>query len=182
MRQIISITMIVMFGLPSGIAFADGGTVRLSERHVNYQITMFTSPTPVRAGTVDISVLVQDAASGEAVTDVPVEISLAAADKPQEIQSQPATTAAATNKLFRSAIFAIPHAGRWMVNATVGSGSNAARVGFDFEASEPLPQWLALWPWFLWPAAVVALFGVHLVLVQRRHEKTNVDLIAHTRR
>lgn len=164
--------MIVLLALPTS-ALADGGTVRLSERHGAYQITVFTAPTPVRAGTLDISVLVQNAASGDAVTDVPMDVTVAAAGGSKETFIQSATAAAATNKLFRSAMFQLPHGGRWEVSVAVGDGAHAAKVQFDIEAAPPLPQWLTLWPWFLWPLAVVALFGVHLALVERRRRDVN---------
>src|SRR5262249_28873210 len=81
-------------------AAADGGSVRLSEQQGNYRISVFTAPTPVRAGPVDISVLVQDAATGEVVSGVRVTIKVARRDAPGAAVDQPATTAAATNKLF----------------------------------------------------------------------------------
>jgi len=37
----------------------DAGAVRVSQRHGNRQITVFTDPTPLRAGPVDVSILVQ---------------------------------------------------------------------------------------------------------------------------
>ena len=46
-------------------AIADGGSMRLSGKKGGYQITVFTAPTPFRAGPVDISVLVQDASTGD---------------------------------------------------------------------------------------------------------------------
>ena len=45
-------------------AHADGGQVRLTQRHGDMQITVFTSPSPLRAGPVDVSVCIQDAATG----------------------------------------------------------------------------------------------------------------------
>jgi len=61
MRQCLLIA-VVCLASPAMVR-ADGGAVRLSERQGGYQITAFTSPTPFRAGPVDISVLVQDAAT-----------------------------------------------------------------------------------------------------------------------
>ena len=54
---------------PSSVARADGGVVRLRQRAGGYQIAVFTSPTPIRAGPVDVSVLVQDAATEECVPE-----------------------------------------------------------------------------------------------------------------
>src|SRR5947207_4622353 len=40
--------------LSPAVAAADGGTIRLSEQKGNYRITVFTSPTLLRAGPLDI--------------------------------------------------------------------------------------------------------------------------------
>ena len=159
--------VVALFAVPA-VALADGGTVRLSERHGDYQITVFTSPAPLRVGPVDISVLVQDAGNGEPVGDVQVGVRVAAADKPQEALIQPATAAAATNKLFRSAIFELPSPGRWLAEITVTGRSGSTSARFEFEAGPPLPPWLTFWPWLLWPAIPIALFGIHQYLVGRR--------------
>ena len=55
----------LLVGACGEAARGDGGTVRLSRCEGGYRITVFTAPTPFRAGPVDISVLVQDAATGE---------------------------------------------------------------------------------------------------------------------
>ena len=44
----------------TGAARGDAGTLRVSERLGSYQVTVFTAPAPVRAGPVDVSVLVQN--------------------------------------------------------------------------------------------------------------------------
>lgn len=161
---------VVLCVIPA-VAFADGGTMRLSERHGGEQITVFTSPTPVRAGPVDISVLVQDAGSFETVDNTQVVIHVESVDKPEEILTQTATTSAATNKLFRAAIFELPAAGRWRITADIAGHPSAAEVHFDLEALDRLPSWLTFWPWLLWPFAVVGLFGIHQFLVSRRRDK-----------
>src|SRR6202162_2952447 len=53
----------LILGSEVSVASADGGAVRYSERHDDRLITVFTDPTPLRAGIVDVSVLIQDANS-----------------------------------------------------------------------------------------------------------------------
>ena len=149
-------------------AAADGGSVRLSEQQGNYRISVFTAPTPVRAGPVDISVLVQDAATGEVVSGVRVTIKVARRDAPGVAVDQPATTAAATNKLFHAAVFDLPEPGWYSVEVSIDGDQGEAQVRFDMEAAESLPPWLALWPWVGWPVLVILVFGVHQLLVRRR--------------
>ena len=83
MRRCMLIT-VVCLTCPT-IARGDGGTVRLSEQRGGYQITAFTSPTPFRAGPVDISVFVQDTTSGEPVNDVRIVVRVAPIDRPEKL-------------------------------------------------------------------------------------------------
>jgi hypothetical protein len=151
----------------SSLARADGGAVRLRQRAGGYQIAVFTSPTPFRAGPVDVSVLVQDAATEECVPEAQVTVRLKATEDGPTLEC-PATTAAATNRLFHAAVFELPEPGRWDVEVAVEGPHGRALVGFGIEADGPAPRWLEFWPWFTWPALVVAVFGFHQVLIRRR--------------
>jgi hypothetical protein len=152
---------------PSSLARADGGAVRLRERTGAYQITVFTSPTPLRAGPVDVSVLAQDAVTGDCLPEARVTVRLTTSASGQLLE-YPATAEAATNKLYRAAVFPLPEAGWWDVDVAVEGPHGLARVRFAVQAEEPLPRWQELWPWFSWPALAVALFALHRILVRRR--------------
>jgi hypothetical protein len=144
--------------------------VRLRGRAGAYQVTVFTSPTPFRAGPVDVSVLVQDAATGECLPEARVTLHLTARGT-GDVLEYPATAEAATNKLFHAAVFQLPEPGWWDVEVTVEGPQGPAVLRFEARADEPLPRWLELWPWFAWPALAVALFGLHQVLVRRAHRR-----------
>ena len=152
---------------PSSLARADGGAVRLRQRAGGYQIAVFTSPTPFRAGPVDVSVLVQDASTGECMPEAQVTVCLKAPGAGRALEC-PATTAAATNRLFHAAVFELPESGRWDVEVAVEGPHGRALLRFGIEADGPAPRWLEFWPWFTWPALVVALFGLHQVMIRRR--------------
>src|SRR5262245_28715306 len=93
---------------PSSFLRADGGTLCLLERAGRYQVAVFTSPTPLRAGPVDVSVLVQDTATGEQVPCVQVSVRLSPRDGDGPPLEHAATAEAATNKLFHAAKFDLP--------------------------------------------------------------------------
>ena len=141
--------------------------MRLCQQVGDYRLSVFTSPTPFRAGPVDISVLVQDAASGEPVTSARVALRLTARGS-RRVLDCPAISEAATNKLLQAAVFELPESGWWDVEISVDGPHGPARAQFAIEAGEAPPRWLDLWPWFAWPALAVALFGLHRVLVGRR--------------
>jgi hypothetical protein len=152
---------------PSSLARADGGALRLRQRAGNHQIAVFTSPTPFRVGPVDVSVLVQDAATGECVPETQVMLRLTSRASGQVLEYL-ATVGSATNKLFHAAEFQLPEPGSWDVDVVVEGPHGRALIRFEVTADEPPPRWLDLWPWFVWPALTIALFGIHQVLVQRR--------------
>ena len=147
----------------SAPAHADGGALLLYDKSGPYALAVFTSPTPLRAGAVDVSVLVQDA-RGNAVPDAVVVVRLQAGE--QKLAA-PATFELATNKLFRAAHFDLP-AGRWDVTVEVTGSQGPATARTAVEVGEALTPALGMWPWFAWPALAVLAFAVHQVRVRRR--------------
>jgi hypothetical protein len=149
------------------LAWADGGTVRLSEVVGPYRITAFTSPNPFRAGPVDVSVLVQDARTGDAVPDAEVTLHLSPREEPDDTFDYRATAGTTTNKLFHSAMFELPAAGEWNVAIDVAAATGKAHAIFDVAAADRLPRWVSFWPWFSWPLAVIALYVIHQALTAK---------------
>ncbi len=153
---------------PRGVLLADGGAVRLSERRGDYRISVFTSPTPLRAGPVDISVFVQNAATGQPIPEARITLRAVPRDHSEAAIEERATMEAATNKLFQAAVFDLPEPGWWDVAITVEGLRERIEVQFDMEAGEPLPRFWEMTPWIIWPAAAVLLFCVHQWLVRRK--------------
>jgi hypothetical protein len=166
-RTLGRIGLIAVLMLVPSFLRADGGAIRLSQKSGGYRIAVFTSPTPLRAGLVDVSVLVQDAVTGECVPEAQVTVRLKRPDSARFL-TFPATSAAATNRLFQAAFFELPGPGRWNAEVAVEGPHGPARIEFGLEADEALPRWLELGPWFAWPTLVVGLFAVHRMLVRRR--------------
>jgi hypothetical protein len=142
--------------------------VRLSRQEGGYRVTVFTAPTPLRAGPVDVSVFVQDAAKGEPLSGGRVTVRAVPRGRAVDAIEETATTEAATNKLFRAAVFDLPGPGWWEIEVRIEGPHGGARVGFQVEAAEALPHWASLWPWVSWPAVAVLLFAVHQWLVRRK--------------
>ena len=173
LRSGISIACILVatwlaLGVDARVAFADGGTVQFSERRNDRIITVFTSPTPLRLGPADVSVLVQNADSGAALTDIGIEVRAYPALHPRNGATVPATTEAATNKLLRAAQIEYTEAGPWHVEIFVQGLSKQPPIGFDVEIVEPLPSWLDLIAWIAWPFVAIGLFAIHQLLKHRR--------------
>jgi hypothetical protein len=169
-------------GASGGIALADGGRLRVMQQQGDYLVTAFTSPNPLRAGPIDVSVLVQDATTGRAVTDANVIVELRRSDDSYPPIRAAANTETATNKLLQAALIELPASGRWEVGVLGGLPRTGAETGlpievrFTIEAAPPLPGWLMVWPWFAWPAVAVLLFAIHRKLVARRASRKRHEL------
>jgi hypothetical protein len=162
----------LLVGAYGEAARGDGGTVRLSRREGGLQITVFTVPTPFRAGPVDISVLVQNAVTGEPIPEAQVTVKLTPRDQPGLPMHLAATSDAATNKLLKAVVFELPKPGRWEVEVAIEGGQGAAQVRFEMEAAGRAPQWPAFWRWIGWPAPVILLFSIHQLLVWRKSRRS----------
>ena len=86
----------------SSRAQADGGFVELHQEVGPFVVTVFSAPGPLRAGPVDISVLVQDRASGQPVLDGEVLVCLKREGAITLVER--ATRELAQNKLLYSAL------------------------------------------------------------------------------
>jgi hypothetical protein len=171
---------LVLLLLCPAVARADGGTLRFSKECANYRITLFTAPTSLRAGRVDFSVLVQSADSEAPLLDIPVTVHVFPEGVPQQRIGGPATTAAATNKLFRAIQLELPEPGRWHVEVVVQAPQGPARLETELDVGPPLPSWINLGMWIGWPAGVVLLFALHQALVRRHGRQQSRSRISTT--
>src|SRR2546427_7771888 len=105
-------------------ARSDGGAVRLRESAGAFTITVFTSPDPIAAGPIDVSVLVQDRADGAPILDGRVNLRLASPSGRGDADRVPEATAthdAATNQLLYAAWIDVG-AGHWGLRVVVERG------------------------------------------------------------
>jgi len=137
-------------------ACADGGTLRLSQKRGDLRVSVFTSPTPVRAGVVDISVLVQEERSGQPLADEPVEIRAMIRDIEMPFVVV-ARGDAATNTLLRCASVSMERAGTWRVEVEVRQEVFA----FEMDVAKAAAPWIELGPWIFWPVAAIGVFMLY---------------------
>jgi hypothetical protein len=178
-RTSIPLLTCILLGPCCAIASADGGRVVLVERRGDYQVSVFASPDPLRAGPVDISVLLQDAATDAPIADAEIEVSMSPRDERGPTLRAAATSDAATNKLLCAAILDVPTAGTWDAELSIIGDHGPANIRFAIEISPPLPRWLTVWPWFSWPVGAVFIFAIHRRLVWRKQSATSTQLAAH---
>jgi hypothetical protein len=146
---------------------ADGGAPVWSGRAGGYEVAIFQSPSPLRVGVGELSVLVQDAVTRELLTDAQTTVRFAPRRCPQEAQSVEFDREASGNSLFESAVLHLPESGWWDFELSITAPLERTTVQFATPVADAQPRWLSFWPWFSWPAIAVALFGVHQWLVSR---------------
>jgi hypothetical protein len=151
--------------VPARQARGDGGIVRVSRRAGPYFVTVFTTPTPLRAGRADVSVMVQIGATGRVVTDHRTTVLLTKPGDSGPAKSYRATRAQATNKLLRAAIIEFPSPGTWTVEVAVQGTSGPSRVAFNADVLPAPPQWFELLPWIVWPLLPIGLFALREIAV-----------------
>lgn len=150
---------------------ADGGAVRCSAREGRLRITVFTSPTPPRVGLVDVSVLIQDATSGEPYLDARVGVRATSRDHPNRVVAEEATRDAATNGWLVAAVLDLPSEGAWDLEVIVDRGEDRARVPFELEVGPPAPGLLSLALWIAWPILAAAVYAIHQARIRTRNEE-----------
>jgi hypothetical protein len=155
-------------GAGSSEALADGGDLKFSGRRGDRLISIFTAPTPLLAGRVDMSVLVQDVESGRAITDLSIDVQAEHVDQPQARVSAPATNEQATNKLLRAASLDFNKPGRWHVEVFVQGEDRDQPIAFDLDIAEAKVPWLQTVLWIAWPIVPIGLFAIHEFRVRRR--------------
>lgn len=155
------------------LAVADGGAVRLSQVSGPYRVTLITSPTPLRAGPIDVSVVVAAASGDEDLPDAPVTLSLAPRNRPEAAISRNATTDGSTTGLFRTATFDVPREGDWTLVAEVSGRNGVTRAATDLRIGSALPRWTTFLGWMLAPAVPIAFY---LWCAMRSRERTGATL------
>ena len=149
--------------------WADGGRVEFHKRAGNLDITLFSTPSPVRVGPADLSVMVQKAGDPAPVLDASVMVHLTKQER-QNITEvvAPATHAKATNKLLYAANVSVPSAGVWRVQLDVRQAGEDDMVAGDINVLPPEPPLLTYWPYFVLVPLVVLLFVFNRWLKRRR--------------
>jgi hypothetical protein len=169
--------------LLTGQVLADGGTVLVQKRTSNLVVTVFGSPSILRAGPVDLSVLVQEADNAAPVLDATVRLGLSRLQSgtsneawvppccslrsPDDLSEIPATHAAAQNKLLYAATPQLPQSGDWQLSVAVRRGSDVTSLNVPLRIEPPAPVWTQYWFWFALPPVLVGLYVTHSAISRR---------------
>jgi hypothetical protein len=155
--------------LAAALAFADGGKVQLQRKAGAFNITLFSTPSPVRVGRTDFSVMVQNIAGSNPILDAGVTLHFVQRG-PNSIAevSAPARHEKATDKLLYAAPVDLNATGKWRVEIEVQTRRDSALVTGDLDVWPPEPPLLAHWPYFVALPVVALLFAFNQRLKRRR--------------
>ena len=150
-------------------AHADGGAVQFEKSAGPFVITVFTTPSPLRAGAVDLSLMIQSRDSQQPVLDCKAVIQLRKEDA-LGIRSE-ATREAAQNKLLYAAPVNIPEAGLWELEVAIQRGDDSISIAGEIIVAPANPVLLVYWRSLALPPLFISLFAVNQWLKRREGAK-----------
>lgn len=152
-----------LLALP-GAARADAGTLLLREARGPLRVTLLAGPTPLRAGPVELEVLVQSSATGAPVLDTRTALRLAG-PRPGDRLEAVAEPGVGGNHLFQGSRVALASPGTWRVELLVTDAAGAEET-FHTRLELAPPQGPARRYWALIAAApaALALLALHQAL------------------
>ena len=155
--------------LTASLLLADGGTVQLRKQAGPFEITLFSTPSPLRSGPVDLSVMVQRAGDRSPVLDANVKVHLRKRGGDNIIEVfAPARHENATNKLLYAAKVNLVSAGEWLAEIEVIEGGATADIAGQVTVLPESPPIVAYWPYFALVPLAIALFFFNRWLRRRR--------------
>ena len=151
--------------LAAAPAMADGGRLRVRQEAGPFVISVFTAPEPLSAGPADVSVLVQDRASGEVRLGAQVELRLRG---PDSAAVQALAASPGVNRLLKAAVVDLSAPGDWSLEVTAREGGLPSQVSCVLPVAARATRLAGVWPLLAFPPLAVALFGVERTLRARR--------------
>lgn len=155
---------ISLIALPT-ISRADGGRVQLQQKADSLLITVFAAPAQLRAGLVDVSVLIQNFENDQPVLDAQVQVILRS-QSGMTVRGE-ATRAEAKNKLLYSTLVNLPESGQWQIEVEVKQGAKDSKVAGSLVVAPALPFFLGYWRWLALPPFAIVLFILNQRLKNR---------------
>jgi hypothetical protein len=143
-----------------------GGEVRLMQKAGPFLITVFSDPTPLRAGPVDISVMVQDGDGGRPILEAEVTAQLQEQGTDRLPIIIQATRQNSTNKLLYAALVNLPAPGLWKLQVAVQYQAQAANVACMVTAAPPRAI-----PHFWWLCVALLSVAIGGVALQQWHSR-----------
>jgi hypothetical protein len=191
MNRVGYILALSVLGLSSDDARADGGIMRAHEVQGPFVVTIFTSSEPQQGGPFDVSVMVQERDSSDAILDADVNLiftppagsiagpteqvcgpsDMAGLESHSERFTVTAKRGRASNKLLYAAPVSLDTVGSWQLRAFIERHEDAVKIACAIPVGPPPRKWIGLLPCLILPPLMVALFAVNQWLRKQSLEK-----------
>jgi hypothetical protein len=161
--------IVSLLALAATLTHADGGKVQFQRKAGAFNITLFSTPSLVRVGRTDFSVMVQSSTSPDPLLNADVRLHFVKREANSiAAVSAPARREKATNRLLYAAQVDLNSTGKWRVEISVQTPGDSALVTGDVDVLPPEPPLLAHWPYFAALPVVAFLFVLNQRLKRRR--------------
>lgn len=174
MKRVRFSLLLLALVIQSHDACGDGGIMRCRDAQGPFVVSIFTASEAVQGEPLDVSVLVQDRNSNDAILDATVNLILtppfgSLADASEAIcggtHSEGTRVAAmrsqASNKLLYAAPVQFDASGVWQLQATIQSENDSAKITCSILVGPPPRKFAGVFPYLLLPPALTALFALH---------------------
>ena len=151
--------VILLFGIVGFAPFpahADGGAVQFQKSTGPFVITVFTTPTPLRVGAVDFSLMIQSRENQQPVLDCQALVQLHK-EGAMSIRCE-ATHEAAQNKLLYAAQVNIPEPGEWELEAVITRRDDSVSINGPIAVSCSSTLLFTYWRGLAFPPVLILLF------------------------
>jgi len=196
-RYILALSIL---GLYSDDAHADGGIMRAREVQGPFMVTIFTASQPQQDSLIDVSVMVQERDSNDAILDATVKLiftppsgsfaepieqtcgtsGMARLDPRSERFTVAATRRQASNKMLYAAPIRFNAVGNWQLQAFIKRNEDAVKIACTLSVSPPPRKLIGLLPYLILPPLMVALFAVNQWLLREAQSRVEATTRCHT--
>ena len=160
----------ILLILAQATVWADGGTVQLRKEAGDLVITVFTSPSPLSVGPMDISLLLQNRNGLDPVLDASVSLVLVHADSNIEFHARPSREQA-RNKLLYAAPVIFSRPGKWRMSITIRRNEKEVAAAGTLDVAPSPGRELSLAGFLAFPPIMIMLFVVRERLLRRRSRR-----------
>lgn len=162
MKHTCRCVIILFAGLTTVPARCDGGRVQMHERAGPFVVTLLSVPDNLVTGPADLSVGVEDAATGEVIDGAEVRLSLSPLDnRAASPIVATATHRSSTRGILQAAQVSFPRAGRWHVDLVVTHQGMTGLCATDLSVGTAHQRAYEVWVAGLTPFLLVLGFIVH---------------------
>ena len=161
----------LMLGMWATAAYGDGGTMLLHQDAGAFTVTLFAAPRPLQVGAADLSVMVQDRASGDVLLDPMIDLTFVPESGNAMQQTVRLAKGQASNRLLQATTVHFSSAGKWRLILLVQRGNDVAHLSTECTVEPDRSRATMVWFYVLLPVGIILLFVIHQGLKLRSEVK-----------